>query len=58
MPKNIIDFTNINQFILYLYIKFIKLYYFRYKIAKGGDLEASNAEFDPFKARKLEHPVS
>ncbi|KAG5873023.1 Proton-coupled amino acid transporter-like protein pathetic [Gonioctena quinquepunctata] len=30
----------------------------KYKINSGNDLEASNLEFDPFKARHLEHPVS
>ncbi|KAJ8985559.1 hypothetical protein NQ317_019943 [Molorchus minor] len=30
----------------------------KYKISKGNDLEANSGEFDPFKARKLEHPVS
>ncbi|KAJ8928130.1 hypothetical protein NQ314_019356 [Rhamnusium bicolor] len=29
-----------------------------YKISKSNDLEIANTEFDPFKARKLEHPVS
>ncbi|XP_018567846.1 proton-coupled amino acid transporter-like protein pathetic [Anoplophora glabripennis] len=30
----------------------------KYKISKGNDLEAANVDFDPFKARQLEHPVS
>lgn len=30
----------------------------RYKVTKSGDLEAVNEDFDPFKARELEHPVS
>ncbi|XP_044749739.1 proton-coupled amino acid transporter-like protein pathetic [Coccinella septempunctata] len=30
----------------------------KYKITKKNDLEAAVTEFDPFKARKLEHPVS
>ncbi|KAJ8919889.1 hypothetical protein NQ315_006418 [Exocentrus adspersus] len=30
----------------------------KYKISKGNDLEAANIDFDPFKTRELEHPVS
>lgn len=30
----------------------------KYKISKGNDLESANVDFDPFKSRQLEHPVS
>ncbi|CAG9816111.1 unnamed protein product [Phaedon cochleariae] len=30
----------------------------KYKISNGNDLELANTEFDPFKSRHLEHPVS
>ncbi|RZC37658.1 proton-coupled amino acid transporter 4 [Asbolus verrucosus] len=29
-----------------------------YKVTKDNDLEAANADFDPFKARTLDHPVT